>query len=102
MNVALAPSLSGAAGDGHSAYVRLAASTRRAMPTLTVPKEYASGLSRIVDLSPEESKRIANALQKAKTSNLRELTELVALAVPELPIREAREIVETLRSLYGA
>ena len=72
------------------------------MPTLTVPKEYASGLSRIVDLSPEESKRIANALQKAKTSNLRELTELVALAVPELPIREAREIVETLRSLYGA
>lgn len=72
------------------------------MPNLTVPDEYASGLSRIVNLSIEDSRKIAKALEQAKTTNLRELTELVVSAVPGVSVREAREMVAALRSLYSA
>ena len=72
------------------------------MPGLTIPDEYVAGLTKIVGLSPEDGQRTALALANAKSAKSRELTELVAAALPAVSIRDAREIVETLRSLYRA
>jgi hypothetical protein len=55
-----------------------------------------------MNLSPDESRRVVAALEKAKSLNVRELTALVTAGLPSLAIKEAREIVQTLLSLYSA
>ena len=72
------------------------------MPNLTVPEEHIDGLRYILGLSAEDSKRISVALESATTTGLRDLTELIAIAIPDIEIRKAREIVTVLRSLYIA
>ena len=72
------------------------------MPTITIPEEHKSGLSRIMGLSVEESQRIVEALGIAKTVNIRDLTALVTASFPALAPNEAREVVRTLLSLYSA
>ena len=72
------------------------------MPSLTVPEQYANGLEHILTLSPETGKKIAEELEKAQTTDTRELMEHVVLVAPEVSIRHAREFVNTLRSLYVA
>jgi hypothetical protein len=72
------------------------------MPTLTIPEEHTGGLARIMSLSLEESHHVVDALGRAKTVNLRDLTALVATNLPTLALNEVREIVQTLLSLYSA
>jgi hypothetical protein len=72
------------------------------MATVTVPKEHASGLSRIMNLSPSQSEAVVQALEKATSRDDRILTQLVVAGVPTLPNKDAREIIQTLLSLYSA
>jgi hypothetical protein len=72
------------------------------MPRITVPSEHASGLSRVMALSVDDSILVAAALAKAKSVNINELTALVKAALPSLKAVEAREIVGVLLSLYSA
>ena len=72
------------------------------MPSIRVPEQHASGLLRIMGLSPEDSHLVAVALEKAASLNVRALTALVKEALPALTIQESREIVGTLLSLYAA
>ena len=72
------------------------------MATVTVPKEHASGLSKIMRLSPAESELVVQALEKAGSRDARVLTKLVVAGVPSIPAKDAREIIQTLLSLYSA
>lgn len=72
------------------------------MPTLTIPEEHASGLSKIMELSPDDSDHVASALRKAQSIKLGELTALVLAVLPSLAVTDVREIVATLLSLYAA
>ncbi|MDQ2947977.1 MAG: hypothetical protein M3Y27_18925 [Acidobacteriota bacterium] len=71
------------------------------MPTLTIPQEHAEGLSKIMDLSPDDSEQILGALANAKSTNVQQLTRLVSASLPSLPVTDARAIVGTLISLYA-
>jgi len=68
---------------------------------LTIPDKYVAGFSKIIDLTPEESRLVANALGEAKSVSVRDLTSLVVENVPSLAAKDAREIVQTLLSLYS-
>jgi hypothetical protein len=72
------------------------------MPDLTIPEQHASGFARIMGLSSEESEQVERALSLAKSINIKELTEIIAVALPSLTREGAREIVGTLLSLYSA
>lgn len=72
------------------------------MPSIKVPEEHVSGFSRIMRLSSDETDRVVAALEKAKSTNLRELMALVREVLPTLANEEAKEIVGTLLSLYSA
>ena len=72
------------------------------MPAITVPDEHASGLSRIMGLSTDDSRRVVVALENAKSIDRKELSALVRTALPFLKPEESREIVGTLLSLYSA
>jgi hypothetical protein len=72
------------------------------MPELTVPKRYASGFARIISLSSAESDQIERALALAKSTNPKELTDIVVAALPSLAWDDAKGMVEALLSLYSA
>jgi hypothetical protein len=71
------------------------------VPAITIPEEHVSGLARILALSPDDIRRVVPALGNAKSVSLRELTELVSTALPRVGLKESREIVQTLLSLYS-
>ncbi|MDQ6760634.1 MAG: hypothetical protein M3Z32_12335 [Acidobacteriota bacterium] len=72
------------------------------MPDLKIPEEHATGLSKIMNLSPDDGQQVLNALTKAKSIHIGELTSLVSEALPSFAIADARAIVGTLISLYAA
>jgi hypothetical protein len=72
------------------------------MPDLTIPKRYASGFARIIGLSSDESDQVERALALAKSINIKALTDIFVIALPSFTREEAREMVETLLSLYSA
>ena len=67
------------------------------MPSIKVPEEHVSGFSRIMRLSSDETDRVVAALEKAKSTNLREIEircivllfrliiDLCMLVLPNLP-----------------
>jgi len=69
---------------------------------ITIPDEHVAGLVRILNLSSEQSQLVANALEEAKSVSARGLTTLVVKNLPSLAAKDAREIVQTLLSLYNA
>jgi hypothetical protein len=53
-------------------------------------------------LSTDDSRHVVAALEKATSLNVKDLSSLVAAAVPSLKSKDSREIVGTLLSLYSA
>ena len=74
----------------------------RKVPELTVPKEYVGGIARIKSLTPEEVDAVVRALERATTGTDPELFSLLHPILPSLKTKELRELIEALRSLYGA
>ena len=72
------------------------------MPKITIPKEYAEGLSKIINLSADDSQKLVSALEKVNSYDPRAIAKLVSENLSSLTIGEAREIVRTLLSLYAA
>jgi hypothetical protein len=68
--------------------------------SITIPNAHIAGFTKIMELSPENSSLVANALEKAKSVSVRDLTMLVVENLPTLAVKDAREIVQTLLSLY--
>jgi hypothetical protein len=69
--------------------------------SITIPDEHVAGFTKIISLSPEESRLVADALEKAKSVSARDLTALVIENLPSLAAKDARDIVQTLLSLYS-
>jgi hypothetical protein len=69
---------------------------------ITIPGEYIAGFTKLIELSAENSRLVADALGKAKSVSVRDLTMLVVENLPSLAVKDAREIVQTLLSLYFA
>ena len=74
------------------------------MPTLTIPGEHASGLLKIMELSPDDSDRVTSALRKAQSIKLGELTALCigrpAITGRDRRERNCRDASFSLRSTY--
>ena len=71
------------------------------MPTLTIPDRYADGLAKIMSLSVEQVRAVVLALQRASIGTQKEMTTLLAGALPDLPSDVIKRIAEALRSLYA-
>jgi hypothetical protein len=69
---------------------------------LNVPEEHAGSIVRIKNLAPEEVDALVCALQRATTGTNAELFSLLRPALPLLKTKELRDMIEALRSLYGA
>src|ERR1035438_6915640 len=69
---------------------------------ITIPKEHANGLARILAFSTEENERVAKALASAKSIGLNELRDIIAQTLPGLSADEVAEVVGTLLSLFSA
>ncbi len=67
---------------------------------ITIPKEHAGGLARILAFSTEENDRVTASLRKARSIRINELTALVRDALPTRSDEEITEIVGTLVSLF--
>ncbi len=72
------------------------------MAVLNVPEEHAGSIVRIKNLAPEEVDALVCALQRATTGTNAELFSLLRPALPLLKTKELRDMIEALRSLYGA
>lgn len=72
------------------------------MSALTVPEEHAGGIARIKNLAPEEVDAVVHALERATAGTERELFSLLRPVLDSLKPKELRELIEVLRSLYGA
>jgi hypothetical protein len=67
---------------------------------ITIPKEHAGGLARMLAFSTEENARVVESLKKGKSIRSKELTQLLKEALPNRSDEEITEIVGTLASLF--
>lgn len=72
------------------------------MAVLNVPEEHAGSIVRIKNLAADEVDALVCALERATTGTNAELFSLLRPALPSLKTKELRDMIEALRSLYGA
>lgn len=72
------------------------------MAVLNVPEEHAGSIIRIKNLGPDEVDALVCALERATTGTNAELFSLLRPALPLFKTKELRDLIEALRSLYGA